>query len=323
MVSQEKSEPAVNMSSYRRFFPDWEPEVFNLTTVQGEDLEEITGERLVRGRKDARFPLGEPIKVVGLNYTSFRHADLAQIVDDVTAPMGGFEEFGPPFMRVGRSHSRAPYVVHCVVKLPKAVLQAMSTGVKVCGAHNQGGAIVLRSSHDGSYAVSLSVTAFGTLIPGAMLESKRRHTAGVVFLPETIKGYADKIPEMIEKFAQGLRNFSGMVLGRLEVEEIVKKVAGGQERAADAMMNLILGANDTNVSRSPEPGVFRGIQIFEAATAYDRFHRRVRAGVKGEHTDEGAVRLNRLLDGKTMGSAAYAVLTAAFGEMEAAQVAPQ
>jgi hypothetical protein len=302
--------PLAPEDSYRRDGPMWEP-VFPdepFMTTDGYNLTKLLGRRTVRksypeevraAHPDHFMPIGD----VGLDYTFLGNGTFFGIVDDVTAPFGG-----RPVL--GRAHVHEGPVISCTVKLPKSLCDMLSLGgidpaqriAYVCG----------RTSHDGSYVASLALIvarkSAGALVPGTLLSARRKHTKGIVFLPERLKEYAERVPQEIERYVSTLRAFAEMSFNRVELEQVVKAITD-QERAGNKIVDLVISANGDNVPaphEAQEPGTYSGLQVYEACAAYDRHYRTVRKDSK----DADMVRLNRLVDGQAFGTKAWEVLAA-------------
>jgi hypothetical protein len=285
-------------ASYLFDFPSWEPSIDSLVTSDGRDLTRELGQRLIR-----RSDNGAPIAVVGSDYTVLPHRALARILDDVTAPFGGRTALGPAKVYSGRTFG-------ATVKLPQDVANVLSIGVRDRSKRAAG--LTLRSSHDGTYVATLALWAMrlacsnGAVLPASLLSARKKHTSSIVWLPNQIKGYADRLPLEIDAYASQLRRLSARTLDRAQLGEVATAIAAKRQSkgAAEKIIDMVLSANGEYVPEAPAENTYTALQVFEAATAYDRHHR----GVRGDGADPGAVRMNRLIDGDTFGAVAWDVL---------------
>lgn len=292
----------VSPESYLSDVPAWEPTIDdNVVTSRGENLTRGLGMRLVR-----RSDNGAPLAYVGMDYTVLTHRAMAGILDDVTAPFGGRKAIGPAKVYSGRTFAAS-------VRMPPEVAQALNVGLKDVSKRQAG--LSLRSSHDGSFQAGLGlwvnrlICSNGAVAPSSLLSARRKHTAGIVWMPDQIKRYADQIPLELESYNAHLRAFAALTFDRDSLVTTVSDFVGAAKQANEKIIDMVLAADNTFVPESTERGTYTGLQVFEAATAFDRHHR----GVRGDGKDPGAVRLNRLLDGDTLGMSAWKVLSTAAG----------
>ena len=96
-----------------------------------------------------------------------------------------------------------------------------------------------------------------------------------------------------------------------EIANPERKEDGQQKTRMDKVIDLVMAADGTYVPASDGSGMIRGIQLLEAATAWDRHF----AG-SGRSKDPGDIafrRIERLADGEGLGARAWDVLSAFVG----------
>lgn len=282
--------------------PGWEPVMSDLVTSDGVNLSNAygIGKRLLR-----RSDNGAPVAVVGSEYTILSNAAMIGTFRSVVDAMANV--LGEPIPDAAIK-GRFGRVVTLSLALPESLAHMLDMP-KVDPSKRAAG-LTLRSSHDGSYAASLSFWIMRLLCSNGMvgaadiLRAKRKHTSGVVFLPQEITASVSAIPDQLSAYATGLTRLASMHLTRDSLELHASKIAGEATRATSKIIDMVLTADGKYV-----PTVANGysaLQLLEASTAYDRHFRTIRA----PDADHSAIRLNRMIDREGLGAKAWEVLNA-------------
>lgn len=302
-----RSSVEMDPTSFRQDFPTWEPCFDDLYTGDGR---RVDTHRTVR-RSDTGAVLG----VVGQGYVLRSHAQLAADLDALAAPFGGRLTLGAA--KVIDKGAK----VTALVRLPEEYDSLLSVR-----GDRRGASLMLRDSRDGSGKETASVAVIrfacsnGLIRTGAkQLVAGSRHTRSIAWLPETLRTWARGVEDGLQLTGKTMQALDRMYFTPREAQVVVgemmnpeRKVDGQAAKREELVLDMLMGADGRYVpAYGDDRETVRGIQILEAATAYDRHFSS--QGRSKDPADIAFRRIEKLAEGEGYGPKAWDMLAAMVG----------
>jgi hypothetical protein len=297
---------SVDPESFAADFPAWEP--------RGDDLYTSDGVRVDGSKAIRRSDTGAILGVVGSDYVVRSHAQLAADLDALAAPFGGRRNLGPA--KVISKGAR----ITAIARLPQEF-----DGLLSVRGDKRGASLMLRDARDGSRREEASVAVIrfacsnGLLAVAAKsLVASAKHTRAIAWLTPTLDRWARGVESGLRLTGETIHRLDTLRLTDREARDVVAQIANPERKEdgqaklrADKIIDLVMSADGTYVPASDGSGMIRGIQLLEAATAWDRHFSG--QGRSKDPADIAFRRIERLADGEGLGARAWDVLSSFVG----------
>lgn len=293
----------VDPDSYATDFPTWEP--------IPDDLFTSNGSRIDTHKTIRRSDTGAILGVVGSDYVVRSHAQLAADMDALAAPFGGRRNLGPA--KIITKGAR----ITAIARLPQEF-----DGLLSVRGDKRGASLMLRDARDGSRReeASVAVIRFAcsnglVAVAAKSLVASAKHTRAIAWLTPTLDRWARGVESGLRLTGETIHRLDTLRLTEREARDVVAQIVNpervdhGQVKVREQkVVDLVLTANGVYVPAGDGSGMIRGVQVLEAATAYDRHF--AGQGRSKDAADIAFRRIERLVDGEGVGAKAWDVLSA-------------
>lgn len=290
------------MSSYAETLPRLAPQPITVPVFDASGREASRHVGVALRALDGT--IGAPVAVVGRGFAVPSLQSVGAALDTATSAIGGFARLGPARVRVGRGS------LSVIAGRDAASRDVVETALVRGDPSARNVFVRLESAFDGSAAESLDLLTVRVLCKnglvgfGSIGGMTRRHTRGLdsgraewaagarLALPKALADM-DALYRRLREDVRIARPMLALAIG--EILGLPDAPTAYQSAQASRVINLVASADGTYVPAGIHgSGIVDGLQILEAATAYDRHYAR---GKEVQRTD-------RVLAGRGIGSRA-------------------